>query len=280
MISEECRLQVLICTFGVDGIRRVCNSAHPEVDGVRYLVSWQQPDGPVDVPEGLEAREDFEVVVSATRGLSRNRNIALDAATAPLVLISDDDVSYTADRLGQVIEAFEDRPESDLITMQYECSGDKKTYIGKETNLRYAPKKYYVSSIEIAFRLGRVRESGLRFNERFGIGAEFIAGEEQIFIDDALRAGLECRYVPRVICRHDGTTTSDRHFYDHAYIATKGAVFSRLFRFTWPLRMLTHALRNAGGGKPVSRPAYLRAWLDGVSRFRRPPTNERDCTDC
>ena len=30
----------------------------------------------------------------------------------------------------------------------------------------------------------------IRFNENFGIGARFIAGEEDIFIYDALRAGL------------------------------------------------------------------------------------------
>ncbi len=268
MNGEECRLQVLICTLGADGIRRVCASSHPEVDGVRYLVSWQQPDGHVDVPEEIKKRNDFEVVVSATRGLSRNRNVALDAASAPLVLISDDDVSYTAEGLERVLKAFEDRPETDLITMQYESSDNPKKYVRGEADLRCNPRGYYATSIEIAFKLGRLRGAGIRFDERFGIGAEFIAGEEQILIDDALRAGMRCLYVPGVICRHDGSTTSDRHFYDPAYIATKGAVISRLFRFSWPFRMLTHALRNAGGGKPISRMAYLRAWLGGVARLR------------
>lgn len=60
MNGEGCRLQVLVCTLGAEGIRRVCASSHPEVDGVRYLVSWQQPDGHVDVPEEIKKRNDFE----------------------------------------------------------------------------------------------------------------------------------------------------------------------------------------------------------------------------
>lgn len=199
MNGEGCRLQVLVCTLGAEGIRRVCASSHPEVDGVRYLVSWQQPDGHVDVPEEIKKRNDFEVVVSATRGLSRNRNVALDAASAPLVLISDDDVGYTAEGLERVLKAFEDRPETDLITMQYESSGNPKKYVHGEVDLRCNPRGYYATSIEIAFRLWRLRGAGIRFDERFGIGAEFIAGEEQILIDDALRAGMRCRYVPGVI---------------------------------------------------------------------------------
>lgn len=264
----ETRLQVLICTFGEEGIRRVCLSAHPAVYGVEYLVSWQLPDGDCAVPEELARRDDFRIVKSATRGLSRNRNIALDAATAPLVLISDDDVSYTADRLESVVRVFEDRPDVGLITMQYESPDYPKEYLPEEMDLRGNPRGYYATSFEIALRLRHVREAGIRFNERFGIGAEFMAGEEQIFIYDALRSGIECRYVPCIICRHEGTTTSDRHFYDPAYIATKGAVISRLFRFSWPFRMLTHALRNAGGGKPIGRMAYLKAWIDGVERMR------------
>lgn len=262
----ETRLQVLICTFGKEGIRRVCLSAHPAVYGVEYLVSWQLPDGDCAVPEELARRDDFRIVKSATRGLSRNRNIALDAATAPLVLISDDDVCYTAEQLVSVMSESMRRPDADLIAMQYESPVNVKKYLDEETDLRCVPRGcgYYVSSIEICLRPEHFRDAGVRFDGRFGIGARFMAGEEQILIDDALRAGLSCRFIPVVICRHDGSTTSDRHLYDPEFICAKGAVVGRIHPFTWPLRMVAHALREAGRGKPVGRFAYVKAWISGV----------------
>ena len=68
------KLQVLICTIGAEGIGRVVDSSHPEVEGVEYLVSWQLPDGDMDVPEALVVRDDVKVCKVNNRGICRNRN--------------------------------------------------------------------------------------------------------------------------------------------------------------------------------------------------------------
>ena len=76
------KLQVLICTLGEAGIQRVAKGEHPHVPGVEYLVSWQLPDGDVAIPDEL-SRPDFKIIKNTTRGLSRNRNLSIAAATAP-----------------------------------------------------------------------------------------------------------------------------------------------------------------------------------------------------
>ena len=38
-------LDVMIVTIGADGIKRVAAMNLPEVEEVRYIVSWQMPDG-------------------------------------------------------------------------------------------------------------------------------------------------------------------------------------------------------------------------------------------
>ena len=68
------KLQVLICTIGAEGIGRVVESSHPIVEGVEYLVSWQLPDGDMDVPEALAVRDDVKVCKVNSRGICRNRN--------------------------------------------------------------------------------------------------------------------------------------------------------------------------------------------------------------
>ena len=100
-------LQVMICTYGRDGLRRIASSQHPEVEGIEYLVSVQHdPDDDIyPIPKELD-RVDFRLFPTPTRGLSVNRNMALSLASAPILLISDDDVEYTKNGLRSVIDAF------------------------------------------------------------------------------------------------------------------------------------------------------------------------------
>ncbi len=52
-MNSEVRLQVLICTYGEAGIKRVIGCDHQPCEGVEYLVSWQQPDTDLPVPREL-----------------------------------------------------------------------------------------------------------------------------------------------------------------------------------------------------------------------------------
>lgn len=264
-MKEEIQLQVLICTMGEAGIRRVAESRHPQVAGVEYLVSWQLPDGDCPIPEAL-LRPDFCIVKNPTRGLSHNRNLAISAASAPLCLISDDDIDYTPEALRLVINTFHNNPDLDIATFKY-SGADTKYYPDFSFDLRKPAKGYYVSSIEMGFRLESVRKSGVEFNQRFGIGAEFPAGEEDIWIYDLLQSGLKGRFFPSVIARHAEETTGTRRALDPAIIRTKGAVFRHTHPRSWPLRMLAHALRHARRHGITSFFPYCHNWLKGSTDF-------------
>lgn len=259
-------LQVLICTFGAKGIRRVAEAKHPEMPGVEYLVSWQLPDSDHPIPAELN-RPDFKVIKSNTRGLSRNRNIVLGEASAPLCLISDDDVSYTADQLSMVIESFDSHPEADIITFKYRSDTDHKFYPDKSFDLQHPIKGYFTSSIEIAFRRVRVIGSGVQFNEDFGIGGIFMAGEEDIFLNDLLHKGLKGIYLPEIIAYHPALSTGELQTDNPDYIRTKGAVFTHTHPYSWPLRMLAHAARHCSS--EMSRMQYLKQWLKGARQATR-----------
>lgn len=271
-MGKDVRLQVLICTFGHEGIMRIVSGSHPEMEGVEYIVSWQLPDGDMEIPSPIASRKDFTVAKTTTRGLSRNRNLALSLATAPVAIIGDDDVDYTSDGLLNAIRTMDMHPDAALIAMRYGTHCVEKVYPPYGFELSRPPKGYYVSSIEMVIRPEIINGAGLRFDERFGIGSIFMAGEEQLFVHSLLQAGFECRYAPFEICRHEGDTTSARHGSDPEYISTKGAVIRLLHPFGWWMRMLTHAIRDAGADKGISRIDYIRAWIDGVGRLRSLPS--------
>lgn len=256
------KLQVLICTYGVEGINRVATTRHPLLEGVQYVVSWQLPGSDCDIPDELK-RDDFIIVKNGTKGLSRNRNIAVEAASAPVCLIADDDLDYFDDGLRYVMEVFDRNPDMDIATFQYE-GADCKYYPAHEADLRNPPKNYYVSSVEIAFRLDPVKKSGVRFDERFGVGSKFVAGEEDLWLHGLLDRGLKGRYYPVKIAVHKGETTGVRLGATREYIESKGAVFRYIYPVTWPFRMIMHAMRSRKTGWKLGKLTYCKEWLRGV----------------
>lgn len=265
------KLQVLVAAYGPEALQRMEAGSYPRVEGVEYIVAWQLPNGDAPVPASLQ-RSDIQVIKTATRGSSINRNIALDAATAPLVLMSDDDLIYTAEGLLGVIDAFARHPEADVLTFRYESELARKEYVDFEFDWRRPTRRVlaYVSCIEIAARLDSLRSSGVRFDLRFGIaGTHFICGEEDMLMVSVLKARLRALFIPHTICSHPSSSTSERLVADPRYIETKGGVFRCKCPLSWPLRMLTHALRNrrAPSSRRLSTRRYLAAWLRGARRL-------------
>ena len=258
------KLQVLICTYGENGIQRIAKCSHPKVEGVEYLVSWQASKS-YPIPVELH-REDFKIFKTDSIGLSKNRNNALAKATADILLISDDDVDYYTEGFLAIITAFKENPDIDIATFRYDSLSPEKTYPSERINIKNPTKGYYISSIEIAFRRDSVQNK-IWFNENFGIGAKFPSGEEDIFLRDCMDHQLNGMFFPVSIARHDGTTTSERNLMLPTRPQTKGAVFLLLHPYTWPLRMLTHTLREIPLWKQNKVPnplSYCYNWIKGA----------------
>ncbi len=260
------RLQVLICTFGSNGLERVASLNHPRVEGVEYLVCVQAPDGDPVIPDSLK-RDDMRILTHPTVGVARNRNFALDHADAQVAMMTDDDVAYTADELLSLIDTYEKNPNAELITTRYRSADDRKVYPDHAFNLGNPPKGYYVSCIEISFRPDAIRRK-VRFNENFGINTLFDGGEEDVFIFDAVKSGINAIFVPITVGTHNHPSTGTRMANHPTFIQTKGAVFLHMFPLSWPLRMIVHARRcsRAGGMKCG---AYIRNWIRGVRKATR-----------
>ena len=200
-------LEVLICTYGDEGINRVIEMNLPTVEGVKYLVSWQTDEFNLLLPDELH-RNDLRIYTTNSKGLSNNRNHALKKASGDICLIADDDITYTAKQLQSVIETFDKNPSVDIALFKY-SGGNNKQYPDYEFDIKKEPKGYYISSIEIAFRRKAVAPT-LQFDNRLGIGTSMPAGEEAIFIHNAIKQGLNCRFFPITIAHHAELTSGSR----------------------------------------------------------------------
>lgn len=226
-------LEVQICTFGAAGLARVATMQLPEVPGVRYMVSLQNPDGDsVDIPQPLR-RSDLTVFQHPTRGLSINRNMAIDHSDADIILIADDDLNYTARGLETVLDTFHLNPDLDFATFMHTGADNKRYPEGQELKLRL-PKGYYLTSFELAIRRSSLPPD-LRFSPNMGIGAPlFGAGEENLLLMRMIKKGLKGRFVPEVVVEHPGLSTGMREA-TPAFLRAQGA---------W-IRLYYGALRGA-----------------------------------
>ncbi|MFP5005331.1 hypothetical protein ACLFLN_06240 [Acinetobacter pittii] len=86
-----------------------------------------------------------------------------------------------------------------------------------------------VSSVEIVFNKESILSKNIGFDERFGLGSFFKSGEENIFLSDCLKSGLNIYAVNQKLVFHpfesSGKIINDNFFYD------RGAVFFRIYGF-------------------------------------------------
>ncbi|RYE09065.1 MAG: glycosyltransferase [Hyphomicrobiales bacterium] len=228
--------------FLVSTMNNRFDAAGARLDPARCIVVNQVDEPDLDRAEAWASpiRSVGGVVVNvAERGLSKSRNRAIAAAKGDICVISDDDIIFDADASERLEAMFRDHPEADVITFQ--ARSDKGHPLR-----RYPPTSYKhtvltslnVVSIEIAFRLDAVRRSHVQFDERFGLGAEYVSGEENIFVSDLVRSGLAAIYVPECIVTHSGEPSGGQFESDRVAIS-KGAIIRRVLgKFSLPIVVL------------------------------------------
>ncbi len=230
----DIKLEVMVAVYGRSAMERVATAGQLEpTPGVRYLLSWQLPEGefPAEVPAALAARADVVVEAWQGRGVSANRNRLLGMARAPYLLCADDDIAYTAEGLRSVIDAMDADPEADIVTFRIRTP-ESRRYPPDGTTLRYSPwrRNFYPYLVEVALRREAIERVGLRFDERFGTNAPvYGAGEEDVFLCDAVRAGLTVRHRAVEILTHAGTSTVTRRATDPAVVMARGAVLRHIY---------------------------------------------------
>ena len=182
-------LDILICSLD-KGVVRVQDVLLPPQDNVHYIVSYQYTDDRYLelIPKVLNKRDDVSIYTYKGKGLSANRNLALDQATSDIVMFADDDAHLLSDTPEKVIGCFEQHTELDVAFFCASTYTGKllKNYPKEDFDVLAMPAQYTISALEMACRRRSV-QGKIRFDERFGLGTKFLTcGEEEVWLEDAL----------------------------------------------------------------------------------------------
>ena len=266
------RLDVLICTLN-EGIADVPQIFLASREDVTYVVSMQYTDEAYldRIPDEIRHRDDVRLVLLEGKGLSRNRNNALKAATGDLALIADDDVRYCNEYFDNIFKVFRENEKVDIAQLRIAASDHRavsERYPAYPCTYPRVAHGLYVSSIEMVLRVATVKNR-VWFDERFGLGSpHYICGEESVFVHDAVQAGLTVTYFPYDVVEHNRRGTGANVFTDERVMMAKGAVQYYIHGWSGYLRMLKFALVSAAKGQ-CSFGKLLCGTFKGINYYRK-----------
>lgn len=262
------KINVLISTLD-KGIENVSNIILPFRNDVSYIVSHQFTSIEYkSIPNNL-VRKDVKIFQFEGKGLSQSRNNAIEHADGDICVIADDDVKYKDEYLDKIKKTFYDN-KVDVACFKI------KTYKGEKEYKKYSEHSFQIilkrrptiSSIEIVFRLNRIRESKIKFDTRFGLGSNFlIGGEEQVFIADCLKNKMKVYFFPYYIVEHPYESSIKKlSRYHRDRNLTNGAIDMRINGLNSVLRAFVYVIRNVTELKKENKKisSYLFERLNGV----------------
>lgn len=233
---------------------------------VQVLVSTMNRSNPVDLFEKMNISSDAVIVnqcgyekqealcvqshkltyvCSEDVGLSKSRNKAIsNSQDEGIVLLADDDLIYVDNYSELIQKTFDENPDYDIIRFQVKgINKSFKTYENQSKRLGYL-SSLKTSSVEIAFRIEKIKKANIQFNEQFGAGSIYRMGEENIFLYECLKKGLKIKYEPiKIADLYIGESSwftgfNKKYFYD------RGAIFSALSNRWATVLILQFAFRH------------------------------------
>lgn len=204
----------------------------------------------------------------AEKGVGLSRNTAMMRATADIIEFADDDMVFTDTYKEDVIREFEKHPEADAILFSLESLNPDRPLLkikefGKVSKI--AALKY--GCARLAIRRDKILYNNIAFSLLFGGGAKYGSGEDTVFLQDCIRAGLKIYRSPVKVADVRQETSSWFEGYTPKYYYDKGALFAAAL----PKLCYIYAIISALKEKPTGfrRAAICKMYLQGIIGFKK-----------
>lgn len=161
-------------------------------------------------PSGAAELTRARIVSVPGTGVAKSRNAAIDHASGRYLLFCDDDVVVNIPGVTEGIRHLQRTGHALALGRATDPSGSvRKKYPSSVTPLtRFNSAK--AATYEMLIDLSQIRARGVRFDVRFGAGADLHLADEYIFIADLLRAGLCGDAIPVIFGMHPEVSSGSR----------------------------------------------------------------------
>ncbi|NQJ67820.1 glycosyltransferase [Streptococcus suis] len=219
----------------------------------------------------IEQYGQATIVHSERLGLSASRNEAISyARNEDICQIADDDMIFV-DNYKEIVEnAYKEFPEADVIVFYV----DLENHAIARSSIPKGSMQYLnamrTSSVQISFKKSSLERVGLKFDERFGIGATYGSGEENILLFDALRKGLKLYSYPVKIAYLRKRESHWDRSHTPENCRKRGAIYKRMTKRWYWLLILQFAIRKRKQMLPeISLFDNIRYMFQGARTFAK-----------
>lgn len=188
-----------------------------------------------------------KLITTDTRGLSKNRNIAIEniGEDTDIIVFADDDLRFWDGYENIVSKVFESYPKADAIKFNINCISKRKICM-KPIVVTHRATRREVTSWGVpclAIKSSVIKEKKLSFNERFGTGTENFCGEDSIFLQELFKNRVSLYASPEYIADIDQSNSSWFEGYNQKYFITAGMIINEIYPFFSYLLVIRSALK-------------------------------------
>ena len=177
---------------------------------------------------------NVQMITTATRGLSRNRNLALAHSNqkTEYILFSDDDLVFVDGYEQIILDEFEKHPEAEAIKFNiHDLSTTRKICMHRIVRFEKATRRNMSSSgvWGVVIKTELLKKYNLHFHENFGAGTDNYCGEDTIFLMELLKKNIRLYRSPVDIAGIDQTESSWFRGHNEKYFTTAGMVLGTIY---------------------------------------------------
>lgn len=233
------KLEVLISTMNQKDIYSLISKMNIQTDAV--VINQCERESYEEI---VYKEKKIRIFNCAERGLSKSRNKAIKESKADICIIADDDMTYVDNYEEIIKKAYKKYEMADMIAF-YVSSENPNNIKPKLIEGKLGPlKSFKIQSVQLTFKRRKIKEKKIRFDENFGAGLDLYMGEENIFIFDCIKSGLNLYSYPIEFARLDNRESTWFKGYDEKYFKVKGACFYRISRILWIIICLQFVIRK------------------------------------
>lgn len=188
---------------------------------------------------GKEQRVTY--IESTQRGLSKSRNMAIEKADSDICILCDNDVVYEPGYEETIMNAYRKYKKADVIIFFIKRPERQTPVFSTPRRMSYL-SVLKIFSPEISFKKSSI--AGFSFNERYGAGAIYKMGEENLFLYDLLKSNKQIYYVPTQIATLKEVESTWFTGYDRDYFIARGANYRAMTKMFCDVLIWQFALRK------------------------------------
>jgi len=267
MTEQKKALEVLVTTMHQQDTQK-----YDEMHLQTNAVIANQTDAN-DYREEEKNGHTVKMISTNTRGLSRNRNIALSLSTGDLIMFADDDLVFRDGYEHLVLDEFRKHPEAESIAFAMEViaiADAKKAINSKVSNhFRHAGRRELarLGVCGLVIRKDILQKYCLHFNETFGAGTEDYCGEDTIFLQTMLKKKIKIFLSPVIVADIDKSESTWFDGFNRKRFYVNGKILAATYPYLARLLAVRSAYKFSKRQKEVKYTDILKCYWQGIHDY-------------